>query len=171
LSFLQRLFPDKRQRAALAPLYAAIVAEGRDPFWYREGEVPDTLDGRFDMIAALTALVLLRLEVEGEAGRGPAVLLTEIFIDDMDATMRQLGIGDYVVGKHVGRMVSALGGRLAALRAARDSGSLAEAVRRNIFHDSPPSEAALTLVAGRLEQRATALDAAPLDHLLAGRLA
>ena len=170
LSFLQRLFPDKTQRAALAPLYAAIVAEGRDPFWYREGEVPDTLDGRFDMIAALTALVLIRLEAEGEAGRGPAVLLTEIFIDDMDANVRQLGIGDYVVGKHVGRMVGALGGRLAAFRAGRVSGSLAEAVRRNVFHDSPPSEAALASVAGRLERRAEALDRARLDALLEGRL-
>jgi len=170
LSFLQRLFPDRKQRAALAPLYAAIVAEGRDPFWYRDGQVPDTLDGRFDMIAALTALVLIRLEAEGEAGRGPAVLLTETFIDDMDATVRQLGIGDYVVGKHVGRMVGALGGRLAAFRAARDSGSLAQAVRRNVFHDSPPSDAALASVVGRLERRAEALDAARLDDLLDGRL-
>src|SRR3954464_9823338 len=87
LSFLQKLFPEKRQRAALAPLYAAIVAEGRDPFWYREGQVPDTIDGRFDMIAAVTALVLLRLEALADAGRAPAVLLTEIFIDDMDATL------------------------------------------------------------------------------------
>lgn len=170
MSFLQKLFPDRKHRAALAPLYAAIVAEGRDPFWYREGGVPDTLDGRFDMIAALAALVLLRLDAEGEAGREPAVLLTEIFIDDMDATMRQLGIGDYVVGKHVGRMVGALGGRLAAFRAGRESGSLDEAVRRNIFHDSPPSEGAPVLVAERLERRAAALDAARLEDLLEGRL-
>ncbi len=57
------------------------------------------------------------------------MLLTEIFIDDMDATLRQIGIGDYVVGKHVGRMMSALGGRLAAFRAARGGdGSFADAV-------------------------------------------
>ena len=169
MSFLQRLFPDKKQRAALAPLYAAIVAEGRDPCWYRHGQVPDTLDGRFDMVAAVTALVLIRLEAE-EAGRGPSVLLTETFIDDMDATLRQIGIGDYVVGKHVGRMMAALGGRIAAFRAAREAGSFAPAVRRNIFHDSPPSDAALDLVAGRLERLAATLDAAPLEALLEGRL-
>ena len=157
MSFLQRLFPDKKQRAALAPLYAAIVAEGRDPFWYREGKVPDTIDGRFDMVAAVTALVLLRLEAEGEAGRGPSVLLTETFIDDMDATLRQIGIGDYVVGKHVGRMMAALGGRLAAFRDARESQSFAAAVRRNIFHESPPSEAALASVSARLDQLARGL--------------
>jgi len=170
LSFLQRLFPERKQRAALAPLYAAIVAESRDPFWYREGGVPDTIDGRFDMVAAVTALVLLRFEDEGEAGRIPAVLLTETFIDDMDATLRQIGIGDYVVGKHVGRMTGALGGRLAAFRDARPPASLADPVRRNIFHDSPPSEAALALVAARLERLAAGLAAAGTDALMEGRL-
>ena len=170
MSFLQRLFPDKKQRAALAPLYAAIVAEGRDPFWYREGRVPDTIDGRFDMIAAITALVLLRLEAEGEAGRVPGVLLTETFIDDMDATLRQIGIGDYVVGKHVGRMMAALGGRLGAFRDARAEGSLREAVTRNIFHERPPADAAPAFVAGRLETFAAALDGMPAEAVLAGQL-
>jgi cytochrome b pre-mRNA-processing protein 3 len=171
LSFLQKLFPDKKQRAALAPLYAAIVAEGRDPSWYREGGVPDTIDGRFDMVAAVTALVLLRLEAEGEAGRGPSILLTETFIDDMDAVLRQIGIGDYVVGKHVGRMMAALGGRLAAFREARESRSFAAAVGRNIFHEAPPSEAALASVATRLERLAEGLDAASLEGLIGGSLA
>ena len=171
MSFLQKLFPDKKQRATLAPLYAAIVAEGRDPFWYREGKVPDTIDGRFDMVAAVTALVLLRLEAEGEAGRGPSVLLTETFIDDMDATLRQIGIGDHVVGKHVGRMMAALGGRLAAFRDARESDSLTGAVRRNIFHESPSSEAALLAVSTRLARLAEGLDAAGLEKLICGSLA
>jgi len=170
LSFLQRLFPDRKQRAALGPLYAAIVAKGRDPAWYRDGKVPDTLDGRFDMVAALTALVLLRLEAAGEEGRVPAVLLTETFIDDMDATLRQIGIGDYVVGKHVGRMTSALGGRLAAFRAARESGAFAAAVRRNIFHEAPPSEAALAFVAEGLARFSAALDAADAKALIGGNL-
>lgn len=170
MSLLQRIFGEARQRAALAPLYRAIVAEGRDPAWYRDGRVPDTMDGRFDMVAAVTALALLRLEAEGEAGRGPSVLLTEAFIDDMDATLRQLGIGDHVVGKHVGRMMSALGGRLAAFRAARDEG-YREAARRNIFHEAPPSDEAVTWVASRLEALMRRLDDAPIEALLAGKLA
>ncbi len=129
--------------------------------------MPDTLDGRFDMIAAVLALVLIRLEAEGEAGRGPSVLLTEIFIDDMDGTLRQIGIGDYVVGKHVGRMMSALGGRLAAFRA----GPIEGAVRRNIFHDSPPSERSggdgRRAAASASPTRSTATG---LEALLAGEL-
>ena len=166
MSFLQNIFGEKKARAAWAPLYRAVVARARDPFWYRDGGVADTLDGRFDMVAAVTALVLLRLESLGEAGRGPGVLLTELFVEDMDASLRQIGIGDYVVGKHVGRMVSALGGRLAAFR----EGDFAAAARRNLFHDSPPSDEAVALVAGRLEQFAAALDGLGLEALAAGAL-
>lgn len=170
MSLLRRIFGEKQQRAPLQPLYRAIVAKGRRPAWYVRGQVPDTLDGRFDMIAALLALVLLRLEQEGEAARDESVLLTEVFIDDMDATVRQLGVGDYVVGKHVGRMVSALGGRLAAFRAGRASGALGEAVRRNVFHEAPPSDDAVAFVTDELERFAGALDDAPLAAVLAGEL-
>jgi cytochrome b pre-mRNA-processing protein 3 len=171
LGFLQRLFGDTRQREALVPLYRAAVARGRDPAWYREGRVPDTLDGRFDMIAAIVALVLVRIEAEGEAGRAPALLLTETFIDDMDGTLRQIGIGDHVVGKQVGKMMGALGGRLAAFRAGRDAGiGFAAAVTRNIFHEAPPSPEAAAFVADRLESFDRALGAQPIETLLAGEL-
>jgi cytochrome b pre-mRNA-processing protein 3 len=170
MSLFQRIFGETKQRAPLQPLYAAVIAKGREPAWYREGQVPDTLDGRFDMIAAVLSLVLLRLEQEGESGKGPSVLLTEIFIEDMDGTLRQLGVGDYVVGKHVGRMMSALGGRLAAFRTGRAEGSLAGAVTRNIFHETPPSDGAVALVSGGLERFAAALDDVPVASVLGGEL-
>ena len=155
----------------MRPLYDAVVAVGRDPVWYREGEVPDTLDGRFDMIAALMALLLLRLEAEGEGARAESVMLSELFIDDMEGSLRQIGIGDLMVGKHVGKMMSALGGRLAAFRAAIDgSGDFTGPVLRNIFHDAPPSEAAAALVAGRLGAFAARLRETPAARLLAGEL-
>ncbi|HWT13447.1 MAG TPA: ubiquinol-cytochrome C chaperone family protein [Allosphingosinicella sp.] len=171
MSFLQRIFGGDQRRRSLEPLYRAVVAAGRDPGWYREGGIPDTIDGRFDMVAAMMALTLLRLEKEGEAAREPSVLLTETFVDDMDATLRQLGVGDYVVGKHVGRMMGALGGRLAAFRAAAEDGTgFAGPVRRNIFHESPPNEAAVLWVAERLERFDRALAARPLTDLLEARL-
>ena len=170
MSFFQRIFGEAKQREPLQPLYCAIVAKGREPAWYRDGRVPDTLDGRFDMIAAVLSLVLLRLEREGETTRDQSVLLTEIFIADMDAELRQLGVGDFVVGKHVGKMMGALGGRLTALRTARAEGSLDGAVARNIFHEAPPSDAAVAFVAGGLERFAVALDAIPVADVLAGRL-
>ena len=176
MSFLDRVFGanrvgGRRQRAALRPLWDAIVAAGRDPFWYREGGVPDTMDGRFDMISSVLALVLLRLEREGAPARRSEVLLTEAFIDDMDGTVRQLGIGDQVVGKHVGRMVGALGGRLGAYREAEgDGAAFAGAVRRNIFRGAPPSEEAVEAVADRLSRFRAALAGTGYGDLLAGRV-
>lgn len=170
LSLLHRIFRTADPRDTWRRLYDAIVARARDPFWYREGQVPDTIDGRFDMITALTALVLLRLEALGEEGRAPAALLTELFVADMDSSLREIGIGEYVVGKHIGRMMSALGGRLGALRAAAPDGDLGPAVRRNIFRESPPSDAAVALVSERLAGLRTGLDALALADLAEGRL-
>ena len=171
LSFLNRIFGRTDRRQALAPLYQAVVALARDPGWYRDGQVPDSIDGRFDMVAAITALVLLRLEEEGKAARESSVLLTELFIADMDASLREIGLGDYVVGKHVGRLMGALGGRLTALREAREAGAVASAVDRNIFHEAPPSPEAEAWVTARIARISENLDAASLDDLLAGKVA
>jgi cytochrome b pre-mRNA-processing protein 3 len=170
VSFLSRLFGDeKRQRQHLEPLYGAIVAAGRDPAWYLEGQVADTIDGRFDMIAAVLTLVLLRLEQEGDGTKQDSVLLTELFVADMDGSIRQMGIGDLMVGKHIGRMMSALGGRLAAFRNA-GADALDAPVARNIFHDAPPSPEALALVARRMETLRDGLAAIPANRLLAGEM-
>lgn len=169
LALLSRLFGERRERAALRPLYDALVAAARDPAWYREGAVPDTLEGRFDMLAALLALVLLRLEAEGDGAKAESVALTEIFIDDMDGTLRQIGIGDFVVGKHVGKLVGALGGRLGALREALPGGApLEPAVRRNVFRDGPASDARVGWVAGRLRTLHERLAGTAMEKLLAG---
>jgi cytochrome b pre-mRNA-processing protein 3 len=168
LSFLSRIFGSPRsERERLRPLYDAIVARGRDPAWYLEGGVPDTLDGRFDILTAVMTMVLLRLEAEGDRAKRESVLLTETFIDDMDGTIRQIGIGDLVVGKHVGRMMGALGGRLQVFR---DAADLEPAVRRNIFHEAPPSDAAASFVAARLKDFRERLALMPSERILAGEL-
>jgi cytochrome b pre-mRNA-processing protein 3 len=171
LALLSRRFGARRERAALRPLYDAMVAAARDPAWYREGGIPDTLEGRFDMVAAVLALLLLRLEAEGERARAESVLLTEVFIDDMDGTLRQIGIGDFVVGKHVGRLIGALGGRLGAFREALAGGTALEpVVRRNIFRDEAVDEVRIAFVSERLRQLRARLAAAPLEKLLVGEL-
>jgi cytochrome b pre-mRNA-processing protein 3 len=171
LALLSRLFGARRERSALRPLYDALVGVARGPAWYRDGGVPDTIEGRFDMVATLVAFMLLRLEAEGERAKGESVLLTEIFIDDMDGTLRQIGIGDFVVGKHVGKLVSALGGRLGAFREALRGGApLGPAVKRNVFRDSPAGEEQVAFVATRLEAYHDRLAATPLEPLLDGRL-
>jgi cytochrome b pre-mRNA-processing protein 3 len=169
LTVLSRLFGERRDRAALRPLYDALIAAARDPAWYRDGSVPDTLEGRFDMVAAMVSLALIRLEAEGNRAKAESVALTEIFIDDMDGTLRQIGIGDFVVGKQVGKLVGALGGRLGALRDALAEGSALEpAVRRNVFRDGPASDEQVAWVAGRLRGLHERLGGTAMEPLLAG---
>lgn len=154
----------------MRPLYDAIVARAREPHWYIEGGVPDTLDGRFDMIAAIMSLVLLRLEHEPET-KQQSVWLTEIFVDDMDGQLRQIGIGDMIVGKHIGKMMSALGGRLAAYRAALTGAApLTEALDRNLYRGVPPADAQREHVAQALGAWWGRLDEAKVASLLEGEL-
>ena len=175
MSLLDRLFGKADDKAALRPLYDAIVAEARRPAWYRDGKVPDTLDGRFEMVAAVLSLLLIRLEDDGEAGKAPSTRLTEIFVDDMDGQLREIGIGDIVVGKHIGRMMSALGGRLGAYRAALAPGAdgdlLRAALLRNVYRGQPPGSGAIESLIAGLRALFTAIGRAPLDTMLAGGLA
>ncbi|WP_380873466.1 ubiquinol-cytochrome c chaperone [Sphingomonas sp. DBB INV C78] len=169
MSILRRLFPERDQRAPYRPLYDAIVAEARTPFWYLDGQVPDTVDGRFDMVALVMALVLIRLEAEGDSGRLPSTLLTELFVDDMDGQLRQIGIGDVVVGKHVGRMMSALGGRIGAYRTALEGQEpLHDALARNLWRGEAPADTGP--VQARVRALHAALATASAADLYAGRL-
>jgi cytochrome b pre-mRNA-processing protein 3 len=171
LSFFSFLLRGDRARRSVRPLYEAAVAVARDSRWYRDGGVPDTIDGRFDMLASVVALVLIRLEEAGEEGRAPAVLVAETFIDDMDGTLRELGVGDVVVGKRVGKMMGALGGRTGAFRRGlAGKEDFTAAVRRNVFRDEPPSDEAVALVAGRLRGLDERFRDMGLEQLLAGRL-
>lgn len=134
MTLISRLFakPDPRER--LRPLWHALVGLSRGREWYAELGVADTVAGRFDMISAMTALALLRLEADPALAPETA-LLTELFVEDMDGQLRESGVGDMVVGKHIGRLVGVLGGRLGALRDALEvdgNEALTAAVARNV---------------------------------------
>lgn len=125
--------------------YAAVVAKAREEHWYLAGGVADTIDGRFDMVAAVLSMVLLRLEVEpGNEELNAA--LAERFVDDMDGQLRQMGIGDIVVGKHIGRMMAMLGGRLGAYREGLAAGDLTPWLHRNLYRDQSPDDAQVAYV-------------------------
>jgi cytochrome b pre-mRNA-processing protein 3 len=166
LSALSRAFRPPPPAPGSA-LYARSVAAARDPDWYLAGEVPDTYDGRFDMVALVVAYVTIRLEALGEMQL--CADLTERFIEDMDGTLRQDGIGDQVVGKHIGRMVAALGGRLGAYRdAGTDDAALAEALRRNLWRGAPIGDDAVAHVIARIRRLEARLAATPAPALAAG---
>lgn len=135
MSILARLFgrrqPDPRE--AMRPLWQRMVATARRSEFYAEHHVADTVSGRFDMICMVTGLVMLRLEAAGL--RAESAWLTELFVEDIEGQLREFGVNDVVVGKRMGTLMSALGGRLGALREALAGGDLrllAQAIERNV---------------------------------------
>lgn len=167
MKLLQRLF-GRPDRGAAPALYQAVVARGREPHWYADGAVPDTIDGRFDMIAAVLSLVLIRLETDPE-GVAHGAVLTEVFVDDMDGQLRQIGIGDIVVGKHVGRMMAMLGGRIGAYREGL-AGDLRPALVRNLYRGEAPAPAALGHVEAAMRALQASLAGASTESLIAGEI-
>jgi len=162
-------------------LYGAIVAQARSPAFYTSYGVPDTMDGRFELIVLHLVLVLHRLarkEEAGEgAGRGPAGAvgqrLFDAFCRDLDDNLREMGVGDLAVPKKMRRFGEAFYGRLAAYRAAltaTDERELEKALGRNIFEIAGTDARAVQLAR---YARATArqLDAEEAAALLAGSLA
>jgi len=161
MSFLARLLGTQRDpREEVRPLWHKVVAISRTPDFYARCGVADTIDGRFDMIVHVLSLTMLRMEQSGDLGLMTA-RLTELFVEDMDGQLRENGVGDVVVGKHIGRLMSALGGRMAALRkvlgqdfASRDAVAMAEVLERNVHWsenaDAPALAVSLLALADQL---------------------
>jgi cytochrome b pre-mRNA-processing protein 3 len=169
MSFLSRIL--NPPPPPLMGLWTWITQTAREPRFYLRHAVADTVDGRFDMVSLVSCLVLLRLE-ELDL-RTENALLTERFVDDMDGSLRDIGIGDMVIGKHMGKVMSALGGRLGAYRQAlapdAPAGELAEALARNVYRGNPPEGAAEDLAGAVLELKAR-IAATPTEALLKGEI-
>jgi cytochrome b pre-mRNA-processing protein 3 len=151
-------------------LFEAITSLARQPHWYVDGEVPDTLDGRFAVLTSLAALVLVRLESEGETGNLVSVALTERFIAVMEAEHRELGLGDPTLGKTVRRLVGSLARRTDLWRAATN-GELdwPAATRESLYKESVPS-AALDHSAQALDRLWAKFEATPIAAIEQGKL-
>lgn len=114
-------------------LYIALVAQARNPFFYQELQVPDTLDGRFELILLHLFPVLHRLKGDPE-GMEMARRLTETCFADMDRSLRELGVGDTGISRRVKQMANAFYGRMEAYEnALGDRAMLEEALRRNVY--------------------------------------
>ncbi len=147
---LKRLF--NRSPTAERRCYEAIVAAARHPAFYANWKVADTLDGRFDMIALHTYLILDRLK--GAEPRFRQSLVDEFF-RDMDRSLRELGVGDLSVGKKVRKMAEVFYGRVTAYDAALagGEGELVDALARNVFPGEQDAAGAAPLAAYLRDQR------------------
>ncbi|MBM3951714.1 MAG: ubiquinol-cytochrome C chaperone [Rhodospirillales bacterium] len=160
-------------------LYQAAVTAARAPEFYSRLGVPDTPDGRFDMIAIHVFLALRRLQREQgptrDAAREIAQALTDILIADMDRNLREMGVGDLSVGKQVKALAAAFRGRVTAYDAALDrpdeAGDLAEALGRNIFRrGSRAPENGIIRIAEHIRATDAALTGQPWPSIAAGTI-
>ncbi len=120
-------------------LYGAIVARSRDPAFYTDYKVPDSIEGRFEMILVHAFLLFHRLKDEDEARRVLGQGVFDAFCADMDANLREMGVGDLTVPKKMKKVAEAFYGRIGAYEPPVDAGdaeALAEAVLRNVHASS-----------------------------------
>jgi cytochrome b pre-mRNA-processing protein 3 len=151
-----------------AALFDALTAEARQPHWYVEGRVPDTLDGRFAVLATIIALLLVRLEHDGEEGDRLSVALTERFIHVMESEHRELGLGDPTLGKTVRKLVGMLARRAELWRAAT-AANWAETARESLYQDEVEDKA-LRHCAAALKAFTDRAAAASIKHLAQGTI-
>ena len=130
------LFRKNRATEAVYAVYAATVAQSRQPKFYAEWNVPDTVTGRFDMISLHMALLFRRLRKEGKAVDDFAQAVFDLFFKDMDRSLREMGVGDLGVPKRIQKMGNIFFGLLAAMSEAMDRDdveALQAVLSRNIF--------------------------------------
>jgi cytochrome b pre-mRNA-processing protein 3 len=168
---MRRLFGRSPEASTAAAAYAAVILQARSPAFFAQQGVPDTLDGRFEMIALHVFLVLHRLKAEPAAQRFGQALYDAMFAD-MDRSLREMGTGDLSVGKQVKRMATALAGRIAAYQAGlAGEADLSDAVRRNLYGTvAAPAPGAPGAMADYLRRQAAALSAQPAARIAAGEV-
>lgn len=160
----------RRNRAPAEALYGSLVDQARQPAFYASLGVPDTVDGRFEMVALHVFLVLHRLKAEPATEDFRQALFDTMFAD-MDRSLREMGVSDLSVGRHVKNMAKGFYGRVAAyesgLADAQDA-ALGEAIRRNVYGTLPASPDVGPLIA-YLRANVAGLAAQNASDILAGQ--
>jgi cytochrome b pre-mRNA-processing protein 3 len=152
--------------------YRRIVDQARRPGFFTVLGVPDTIDGRFELICLHAFLFLHRLKGE----KPPAPELGQRFFDtmfaDFDRSLREMGTGDLSVGRHVKRMAQAFYGRIDAYERGLSAGDgvLKAALARNLFGTVSAEAPALDAMAGYLRAEASRLRERQSPELLRGEV-
>ncbi|WP_419904184.1 ubiquinol-cytochrome C chaperone family protein [Kiloniella sp.] len=136
----RKLFSRKSDSDAVHDLYVCIITQAREKYFYQELSVPDSLDGRFDMITLHMFLILRRLRAENNITAEFSQKLFDLMFTDMDLSLREMGVGDVGVGKRVKAMVQGFYGRISAYEEAltqqlgtQEVASLETALDRNLY--------------------------------------
>ena len=169
------LVPERaRRRRRAHRLYVELVGQARHPLFYGWLGVPDTPEGRFEMVALHVALLLRRLGAEGPSGRGLGQEVFDLMFADMDVNLREIGVGDLSVGRYVKRLARNFFARMAALDAGLadpDLGAIAAMLRSNVYHGAaPPDPSQVEGLAGYLIGLDRMLASQSAEALLSGQV-
>jgi cytochrome b pre-mRNA-processing protein 3 len=167
------LFKPNPERAAAERAYHCVVEQARRPGFFLEGGVPDTVDGRFELICLHAFLYLHRLKAEKPRSARHGRRFVAAMFGDFDRSLREMGTGDLSVGREVKRMAEAFYGRFAAYEAGLAAGdaALRPALARNLFGTTTADPAQLEGIAGYVRRAAAALRKQDTRALLAGDIA
>jgi cytochrome b pre-mRNA-processing protein 3 len=164
---------DGVRREVAQRLYLDLVNQARMPVFYRELGVPDTPEGRFEMVGLHVALLVRRLRAAGSPGRTLAQELFDLMFADMDESLRHLGIGDLSVGKQMKRLAGHFYARLRALDRALatvPAAPLAPMLRTNVYHGGvAPGTQQLEALASYVIAAEHGLRRQTIEDLLAGQ--
>jgi cytochrome b pre-mRNA-processing protein 3 len=161
-----------QERQGLAGLYAALATQARAPAFYPELGVPDTVDGRFDLLVLHAWLVMHRLDAEEGGGSLKQDLFATMF-GHLDLTVREMGAQDLGVGRRIKRMAEGFQGRAAAFREAwlaGDDAGLRDALQRNVFGKTTATPDALAALSRYVGDALGSLRNTDRTALLAGRI-
>ena len=154
-------------------MYGALVAQSRTATFYSELGVPDSLNGRFDMVVIHTMLAMRRLRAEPASVEEP--LSQELFdymFKDMDRSLREAGVGDMSIGKHMKKLAKAFYGRAGEYEQGMDGddAALIDALKRNVYRSATPTDQQVQLLMQYLREADKTLAAASFDDVSAGRM-
>jgi cytochrome b pre-mRNA-processing protein 3 len=162
----------RSQNDTIRALYGAIVAQARNATFYTDYGVPDTVEGRFDLVVLHLVLLLSQLDRGDGVRRSLGQELFDEFCRDLDANLREMGVGDFAVPKRMRAFAEAFYGRqtayLAALAATEDR-AFEKALARNIFQNNN-AEGAAARLAGYARAALKKLEAQDHDDLLRGQV-
>ncbi len=162
---LASIFRRNSYRHQAYAAYASIVEHARAPDFFLRLDVPDTLDGRYEMIALHMFLVLNRLKAEHEATAEFSQTLFDTMFADLDRGLREMGATDMGVGKRVKEMAKAFYGRIAAYEKGLDGDdqTLSEALKHNLYGTVQPRAEAVAALAHYTRIQAQALARQPVE--------
>ena len=172
-ALLKHLFKKDPLDASSRDLYWRIVEQARQPDFYRHVGVPDSLDGRFELVILHVFMVLRRLKLAGTETADLGQHLFDILFQDMDQCLREIGVGDTGVKVRIKRMVQGFYGRVQAYDTAlpASAGELEAALRRNVYGTVDAEGGDVAAMAAYVRRESEALAAQEPADLLAGRVA